>query len=100
MLTAKQNMIECIKGGNPDRFVNQYEAIQLLFHPFMLASPLLQEGQENVKNAWGVTQSFPTGTPGAFPVHTPDKIVVKDIENWKDYVHAASLDFSQEQWDQ
>ena len=69
MLTAKQNMIECIKGGNPDRFVNQYEAIQLLFHPFMFASPLLQEGQENVKNAWGVTQSFPKGTrsfPGTY----------------------------------
>lgn len=25
MLTAKQNMIECMKaGGNPDRFVNQH----------------------------------------------------------------------------
>ena len=57
MLTAKQNMIECMKGGNPDRFVNQYEAIQLLFHPFMFSSPLLKEGEENVKNAWGVTNS-------------------------------------------
>ena len=35
MLTPKQNMLEVIKGGNPDRFVNQYEAVQLLFHPFM-----------------------------------------------------------------
>ncbi len=100
MLTAKQNMIECIKGGNPDRFVNQYEAIQLLFHPFMFASPLLKEGEENIKNAWGVTNTFPKGTPGAFPVHTPDKIVVKDIEHWQDYVHAPSLDFPQELWDQ
>ena len=102
MLTAKQNMIECMKGskGNPDRYVNQYEAVKLLFHPFMFASPLLQEGMENVKNAWGVTNSFPKGVPGAFPVHTPDKIVVKDIEHWRDYVKAPSLDFSQEQWDQ
>ena len=52
MLTPKQNMLEVIKGGNPDRFVNQYEAVQLLFHPFMFASPLLQPGQENVVNAW------------------------------------------------
>ena len=29
MLTPKQNMLEVIKGGNPDRFVNQYEAVQL-----------------------------------------------------------------------
>ena len=46
MLTPKQNMLEVIKGGNPDRFVNQYEAVQLLFHPFMFTNPLLQPGQE------------------------------------------------------
>ena len=93
MLTPKQNMLEVIKGGNPDRFVNQYEAVQLLFHPFMFANPLLQPGQENVVNAWGVTNTFPKGVPGSFPVHTPDKIVVKDIEDWKDYVHSLHRDY-------
>ena len=99
MLTAKQNMLEVIRGGKPDRFVNQYEAIALLFHPFLLASPLLKKGDMNVVNAWGVTNSFPGNTPGAFPVHTPDKIVVKDIEHWRDYVHAPSLKFPNELWD-
>ena len=99
MLTAKENMREVIRGGNPDRLVNQYEAISLLFHPFMMfASPLCQKGMENVVNAWGVTNSFPENVPGAFPVHTPDKIVLKDIENWRDYVHAPSLEFTDEQW--
>ena len=98
MLTAKENMRQVILGGNPDRLVNQYEAIQLLFHPFMLASPLLKKGDENVVNAWGVTNSFPANTPGAFPVHTPDKIVIKDIENWRDYVKAPSLQFPDELW--
>lgn len=99
MLTAKQNMLETIRGGKPERFVNQYEALILLFHPFFMHSPSPQKGQENVVNAWGVTNSFPANVPGAFPVHTPDKIVVKDIERWRDYVHAPSLDFSQEEWD-
>jgi len=98
MLTAKENMREVIRGGKPDRFVNQYEAISLLFHPFLLASPLLKKGDENVVNAWGVTNSFPANVPGAFPVHTPDKIVVKDIEHWQDYVHAPSLKFPDELW--
>ena len=98
MLTAKQNMREVIRGGNPDRFVNQYEAISLLFHPFLLASPLLKKGDMNVVNAWGVTNSFPENVPGAFPVHTPEKIVVKDIEHWRDYVHAPSLKFPEELW--
>lgn len=99
MLTPKQNLIETIRGGKPDRFVNQYEAIQLLFHPAMIHGGGASQGQENVVNAWGVTNSWPAGVPGAFPVHTADKIVVKDIEHWQDYVHAPSLDFPQEEWD-
>ncbi len=87
MLTPKQNMREAIRGGNPERFVNQYEAVYLMFHPYIMHSnSLLSKGQTNVVNAWGITYSFPANTPGAFPVHTPDKIVVKDIENWRDYV--------------
>ena len=99
MLTAKENLREVIRGGKPDRFVNQYEAIKLLFHPFAIHNPQPQKGQENIVNAWGVTNSFPEGVPGGFPVHTPDKIVVKDIEDWKEYVKAPALDFAQEEWD-
>ena len=98
MLTARQNMDEVIRGGKPDRFVNQYEAIQILFHPAMMTSPRPMPGDMNVVNAWGITTSFPFGTPGPFPVHTPDKIVIKDIEHWQDYVHAPSLQFPDELW--
>ena len=28
-------------------------------------------------------------------VHTPDKIVVKDIETWRDFVHAPVMDYPQ-----
>ena len=99
MLTAKENLREVVRGGKPDRFVNQYEAIQLLFNPFLMHNPSPAPGQENVVNAWGVTNSFPKGTPGSFPVHTPDKIVVKDIEDWKSVVKAPSLKFAQSEWD-
>jgi hypothetical protein len=98
MLTPKQNMLETIRGGTPDRFVNQYEAIQFLFHPQLIHGNSAQKGQVNVVNSWGVTNSFPVGVPGAFPVHTPEKIVVKDIEHWRDYVHAPSLKFPDEEW--
>lgn len=99
MLTAKQNLQETIRGGAPERFVNQYEAIRLMFHPYVVhANTLLEKGQMEVVNAWGVTNSYPENTPGAFPVHTQGKIVVKDIERWREYVHAPSLTFSDEEW--
>ena len=99
MLTARQNFYEAVTGGNPDRFANQYEALRLCLHPGFLHSPSPKEGEENVVNAWGVTNSFPVGTPAAFPVHTPDKIVIKDIESWKEYVHAPSTEFPEAEWD-
>lgn len=98
MLTAKQNLDEVIKGGHPDRFSNQYEAVYLMFHPAMTQSPLLKPGDMHVKNAWGITNSFPVGTPGAFPEHTPELTVLKDIEHWQDYVHAPTTEFPDELW--
>ena len=98
MLTAKQNMQEAIRGGNPERFVNQYEAIKLLFHPYMLHAGSVSKGQVDVVNAWGVTNSFPDNVPGGFPVHSPEKIVVKDITHWRDYVKAPPLKFTDEEW--
>ena len=80
MLSAKENFFQAAKGLNPDRYANQYEALRLTLHPGMFHNNSPKRGQENIVNAWGVTNSFPADAPGAFPVHTPDKIVIKDIE--------------------
>ena len=98
MLTAKQNMQELIRCGKPERFVNQYEAVYQLSHPYNKYAGRASRGQMNILTAWGVTNSFPENLPGAFPVHTPDKIVVKDIEHWRDYVKAPPLKFTDEEW--
>ena len=102
MLTAKENLRQTIiDGGKPDRFVNNYEGIYLMMHPQIIHSgALLSEGDMNVVNAWGVTNSWPVGTPGSFPVHTPDKLVVKDIEDWKESVKAPSTDFAEAEWEE
>jgi len=99
MLTAKQNMQEVIRGGNPERYVNQYEALRLLSYPYaMFTGGRPEKGGPDVVNAWGVTCSYPVNVPGGFPVHTPDKIVVKDIENWRSFVKAPPLKYTDEQW--
>ncbi|MBQ6468944.1 MAG: uroporphyrinogen decarboxylase [Lachnospiraceae bacterium] len=101
MLTKRQNLIETMKAdGHPDRFVNQYEAFNLIMgSPFGLRNPNPKPGEENIVNAWGVTKSWPKGTPGAFPVHTPDKIVIKDIEEWQKYVKVPQVVYPAEEWE-
>ena len=97
MLTPRQNLLEVMHGGHPDRFVNQYEpfAIQL-GTPMSVKMPAY--GEHNVVDAWGVTRSWPIGTPGAFPVHDEEHIVIKDISNWRDYVKAPPIVSDPEAW--
>ncbi len=34
MLTKRQNMVETMRGGKPDRFVKGYEALSLVMTPY------------------------------------------------------------------
>lgn len=100
MLTKRQNLLETMHCGNPDRFVNQYEFIKILTrNPFSIRNAAPKYGEHNVVNAWGVTRSYPIGTPGAFPVHTPDKIVIKDIEEWQKYLKVPNVIYNAEEWE-
>ena len=100
MLTKKQNLLETIRGGHPDRFVNQFEAFKIVKNsPYFANNPAPARGELNIVDAWGVTQSFPEGTPGAFPLHTPEKIVIKDITHWRDYVKAPQVKYPEAAWE-
>ncbi len=99
MLTKKQNLIETIRGGDPDRFVNQYEAIAMIFGDPISASSGRGGPGSTWVNSWGVTYSWPEGVPGGFPVHDEEHFVIKDITKWRDVVKAPNLDYPQEAWD-
>ena len=100
MLTPRENFIETVTpGGKPDRFVKQYEFMQLVRTPVFLHRNIPKRGEMNKVNNWGVTISFGEDQPGAFPVHTPDKIVCPDVEEWQETVHAPSLDYPEAEWD-
>lgn len=100
MLTKRQNFIETIKGGNPDRFVNQYEYMAMMFlqDPVSTQTPMATPGGDPVVNAWGVTIAWPDHVPGQFPVHDYEHRVVKDITKWRETVKAPRLDFPDEAW--
>ena len=99
MLTKRQNLMETIRGGTPDRFVNQFEFMTMIRgNPFHAGNKSPKRGEYNVVNAWGVVRSWPEEVPGAFPVHDPEHVVIKDITHWRDYVKPPKLDFPEEDW--
>ncbi|MGI6215995.1 MAG: uroporphyrinogen decarboxylase family protein [Coriobacteriales bacterium] len=99
MLTPRQNFIETITpGGHPERFVNQYDFMAFAFYPFSMDQMPPEKGTRKV-NPWGVTQEYREDQPGAFPLDTPDLLVIKDFENWKDYVKAPNIDYPESAWE-
>jgi hypothetical protein len=108
MLTKKKNLLETIRGGNPDRFVNQYEAFDcspsspfgmIMGDPISADSARPAPGGAPVKDSWGVTRAWPANVPGAFPVHDAAHKVLKDIAKWEKVVKAPTLDYPQSEWD-
>ena len=96
MLTKRENLLETMKGGNPDRFVNQYEFLEIIMEAPLRIRP--QRG-ETVVNEWGITLDWPEDQLGAFPVHTGDLKVLPDITKWRDYVKAPAAVTSEERWE-
>ncbi len=98
MLTVKENLKEVMTGGNPDRFVKQYEFLQMIMSvPSGRVKP--QIGEE-VINEWGITIRWPEGQLASFPVHDAQHVVLKDVTEWKEYVKAPSMERPAGAWDQ
>ena len=99
MLTERENLVEVMSGGKPERFANQYRAFKLLSHPLFTHRNNPKPGEVNKVNHWGVTMSWEEGLPGAFPVHKPDTIVMPDVEAWKDVVKAPPAKYADAEWE-
>lgn len=96
MLTAKQNLLETIKGGEPDRFVNQYEFMEIVL-PIPGARFPTGPGQ-TVKDEWGITFTWPEGQIGGFPMHDEEHKLLKDITEWEKVIKVPVIDPSDEAW--
>ena len=98
MLTIRENFMETIRGGHPDRFVKQYEYQEWINDPlFPIYFGNIIPGGEWV-NGWGVKNKFPAGVPGPFPCCEGDDKVCKDVANWREYVKAPNLVLPPEAW--
>lgn len=98
MLTIRENFMETIKGGKPDRFVKQYEYQEWLDDPlFPIYFGVLVPGTE-FYNGWGVKHMFPIGEPGPFPITDEENKVCKDVTEWQKYVKGPNMVLPASDW--
>lgn len=100
-MTIKENFLATIRGEKAERYVNQYEYMELILDPVMQDiggfALTMQPGTEEV-NKWGVSVVFPVGHPGPMPIHTEETTVVKDITKWRECVKAPNVVLPESAW--
>ena len=99
MLTDRENLMEVINRGKPERFANQYDPFHLLYTPVLIHDNYPIKGGPNTINDWGVELSWRADQPGAFPIHSPEKIVMPDITRWKETVEAPPTVYGDTEWE-
>ncbi len=91
MLSKRDNFLETIRGGKPDRLVKQYEYMTMV-----VGDPVnfyvrgnRHPGMEPLYDKWGSRILWPAGEVAA----TPDPMykVLEDIEEWEDVIKVPDL---------
>ncbi len=99
MLTKRQNLMETIKkGGNPDRFVKQYEFLNINMPAGVTMTGIPWIPGLTTRDQWGITWFFKEGQIGPYPKHDPEHKVIKDIREWKKYVKKPVVPTDDETW--
>jgi hypothetical protein len=97
MLSARENFLELLNGGKPERFVNQYEPFA-----FLTMDPLRQMDKripgQDTKDSWGVTCRWKAGEHAGMPYITDDNKVCPDITRWRETVKAPVVELPAESW--
>ena len=90
MMTQRERFLALLHNEPTDGFVNQYAALGLL-----LGDPIAKlndhpKGQRTTTQ-WGITYDWPDFEPGPIPMTDEEHVVIKDIEDWREYVKAPDL---------
>lgn len=102
MLTKKQNVLETVRLGKPDRFVNQYEYLELVLDPIHTHCGGFCTPGTTFTNDWGVTVYWPEGQPGPFPLLDDAHRLIKDITAWREILEPKYPDpskYPEQEWD-
>ena len=95
-MNSKENLLAMINGEKPDSVINGWEPFEFMMNPVTLAMSPLCPGQ-TVKDAWGVSMSWPNGQPGVMPLEG-EYTVCPDIEHWKETLKAPDVASMQFDW--
>lgn len=99
MYTARENFIRTVENNQPDRLVNDYEALAIVRQDPITALDrgIRIQGQE-IKDIFGTCIIWPENQPGGMPHVTEKNKVIRDITNWRNEIVLPDYDAMDLDW--
>lgn len=98
MLTIRENLLETINGGTPDRYVDNFEFMSILFDVISTNMSCSPGPGETAQNGWGVSIYMEEGAPGPMPLTDDAHKVITDVTCWQEQLKVPNLIFPAEDW--
>ncbi len=93
MNSAKENFVRMVNHEQPDRLVANYEALGVVrVDPVTALDWGARKKGATCKDIYGTTVVWPEGQPAGMPHVTEDNKVIKNIEDWRDYLKLPDYD--------
>ena len=99
MLTDRENFLEVIHGGTPERYCHNFDFMTLVFDTIsMNLNPMMEPG-DKVQNAWGVWNYLGENEPGPMPLTDDEHKLVTDICDFRNQITVPKLIYTPEEWE-
>ena len=100
-LTKRENLLETIRRGEPDRLVNQFEYMGKCFDPLALHCAGMCDYGSTSRSDWGFWTTWPQGIIAPFPLHDEAHLLVPDVTQWDKVVKAPDpWRYPDEEWEE
>lgn len=98
-LSRRENLLETIWGGSPERLVNQFEYLGMAFDPIFMHCSGWCDPNTVRQSDWGFWIQWPAGQMAPFPMHDDEHLLIKDVEAWADIVTAPDVhSYPESEW--
>ncbi|MGI6108587.1 MAG: uroporphyrinogen decarboxylase family protein [Eubacteriaceae bacterium] len=97
VMSVKENFMETLKHGKPERFVKGWEAFGLIMDPLNSWFKPVGPGQKG-KDQFGVFYEWGEHEPGCMPIVNDETKLCPDITEWRDYVKMPDVEGADIDW--
>lgn len=91
-MNLRENAMAIYNRQQPDYYFDLMDAVEFIIDPVFEQDALIPQDGVPHTDSWGTVKLFKPGSPGPHPFLNKNNVVIKDIENWNEYLKVPDIE--------